>query len=85
MTFKYSFPASKKAKERTLNEQVTLLREESIGVYRACMDWDETAMIAGTMGVILAAEGTLRKYTKEQVEAAFEFVKSWARDHGEIS
>lgn len=83
MTFKYTFPASKRAKERTLNDQVSLLREESIGVYRACMDWDEAAMIAGTMGVILAAEGILRKYTKEQVEEAYEFVKSWSRDMDE--
>lgn len=85
MAFAYRFPASKKAKERTLNDQVALLREEAIGVYRSCMDWDEAAMIAGVMGVIFAAEGILRKYTKTQVEAAFEFTKSWARDHDEIN
>ena len=84
MAFAYRFPASKKAKERTLNEQVALLREESIGVYRSCMDWDEAEMIAGVMAVIFAAEGILRKYPKEQVLHAYEFVKSVAQDRGEI-
>lgn len=84
MKFTYSFPASKRAKERTLNEQVPILREEAVEVYRACMDWDERKMLAAVMGVIFAAEGILRKYPKNQVAEAYEKVVQKARDRGDI-
>lgn len=84
MKFTYSFPASKRAKERTLNEQVAILREEAVEVYRACMDWDEGKMLAAVMGVVFAAEGVLRKYPKNQIEAAYEFTGTWAQNMGEF-
>lgn len=85
MKFGYRFPANKRAKENTLNDQVAKVREEGVEVYRACMDWDEDAMLEEVMDVIYAAEGILRKYDKKKVEEAYEKVVQKARDRGDIS
>lgn len=85
MKFGYRFPANKRAKESTLNDQVAKVREEAVEVYRAYMDMDDEQMIHEVMDTIYAAEGILRKYRKEQVEYAYECVIAKARERGDIS
>ena len=80
----FRFPANKRAKDATLNEQVAKVREEAVEVYRACMDWDDEAILIEAWDVIYAAEGVLRKYPKDMAERAFEAVKAKAKERGDI-
>lgn len=84
MAFSYKFPANRRAKESTLDQQVAKVREEAVEMYREYMDMNETAMLEEAMDTIYAVEGILRKYPKEQVAEAYEKVVRKARERGDI-
>lgn len=84
MAFGYKFPANRRAKASTLDEQVAKAREECVEMYREYMDMNEAAMLEEAMDTIYAVEGILRKYPKNQVAEAYEKVVQKARDRGDI-
>lgn len=81
----YRFPANKRAKEATLGDQVKKLDEECREVTEAYMDMEDDHLLDETWDVIYTAEGILRKFGKQQVEASFERVRDKSKARGDIA
>ena len=84
MSSLYRFPKCSKASHNPESTQIVKVLEEVYELAEAHNEdcFDSWSILEETWDVIHAAEGVLRKYTKEQVEAAREAVEVKNRNRG---